>query len=348
MGKYLSHATFLSLSILFICTARGLAADLVIPVMVGQTGGSAQFGKGELDAYTLASEEWNAKGGVNGRRVVLTVEDTQTNQQQIVTAFHRFAADNPAVILGPTWLDGFQAIIPLAEKKNILLVTPSAAHEVLTGENHSWPVTFYHNSTAEVTALLEILHTKGFKNVACIYEREPFAELLLKLMPPLSQEIGVNSGETGFQSIITQLKKSKPEVLLIFVWDERSLLTLLQQLRSQFADVPLATIHDGEGWLNNPSFKRVLPQLIYTKFEMADASFSSRFKNRFGYLPILTASNAYDAINSVLTAVSSGATDAKSIQQYLLTKTFNTVTFGEFRFNSDGSVPSKVAVKEHP
>jgi ABC-type branched-subunit amino acid transport system substrate-binding protein len=47
------------------------AEDLTIPVFVGQTGAAQTFGRNETDGYTLAAEERNAKGGVNGKRVVL-------------------------------------------------------------------------------------------------------------------------------------------------------------------------------------------------------------------------------------------------------------------------------------
>src|SRR5690606_24653507 len=96
----------------------------------------------------------NARGGVRGKLVSLKVEDTATNQRQIVTAFQRLALDKPPVILGPTWLDGFPAVIPLARRQQILLVTPSAAREAFSKDDADWPITFYHNSTMEAEALV--------------------------------------------------------------------------------------------------------------------------------------------------------------------------------------------------
>lgn len=51
-----------SLLILVSVSLAVQAEELRIPAMIGQTGASATFGKGELDAYTLAIEEWNAGG----------------------------------------------------------------------------------------------------------------------------------------------------------------------------------------------------------------------------------------------------------------------------------------------
>ena len=324
------------------------AEELRVPIMVGQTGASATFGKGELDAYTLATEEWNARGGVNGKKVVLEVEDTQTSQQKIVTAFHRFALNRPTAIVGPTWLDGFQAVIPLARKQQVLLLTPSAAREAFSVENSSWPITFYHNSTIEIKTLLEYLKDKGYERIALVYEQEPFAEMVRELVAKnvsnLVADIGVQGGTESFQSVVTNLRNKKPDVLIVFVWDERSLLTLQQQIRIQLPQLPLATVHDGEGWLQNPAFSANLPHLIHTKFVIADSTFGKRFEKRFGYQPMLTASNAYDTLNALLSAHAAGKSSAKDIREYLLTQPLETVTFGKFTFNADGSVPSKVTV----
>lgn len=69
---------------------------------------------------------------MNGRKVVLDFDDTQTSAKQILSAFKRFATRRPAVVLGPTWLDGFPAVIPIAQRNEILLVTPSAAIEAFS------------------------------------------------------------------------------------------------------------------------------------------------------------------------------------------------------------------------
>lgn len=105
--------TICLLSTSFTTLDKALAENhdkIVIPVMVGQTGGSAIFGKPELDSYTLAVEEQNSRGGIKGKQVVLHIEDTQTSQKQIVTAFHRIALDKPSVILD---LHGWMASRPL-------------------------------------------------------------------------------------------------------------------------------------------------------------------------------------------------------------------------------------------
>ena len=55
---------------------------VVVPALISLSGDAAQFGRGELDGYTLAAEEWNARGGIGGKRIQLEVEDAATSQMR--------------------------------------------------------------------------------------------------------------------------------------------------------------------------------------------------------------------------------------------------------------------------
>ncbi|MBX7143154.1 MAG: ABC transporter substrate-binding protein [Oligoflexia bacterium] len=339
--------TALIASILLL-SIRVPAQEFSVPVLVGQTGAAATFGKAELDAYTLAAEEWNARGGIEGQKVKLVVEDTQTKQQQLLSGFQRLMLLNPSFVLGPTWLDSNQGLIPLARQKKVLLVTPSAAREAFSDENRDWPITFYHNSTLEITTLLQGLSARGLNKIAMFYEQEPFSEMIRKLVleagTKLNADVGVQAGESDFKAILAKMRLDPPQALLLLVWDDRSMLSLLQQVRTYLPNVVPVTLHDGDGWKGRPEFKGLLPRLVYTKFLVADKEFSRKFKQRFGYEPMLTASNAYDGMNAVLTAIAAGHKTEAEIRDYLLNQKLTTVTFGKFNFSSDGSVPSLIEV----
>lgn len=345
------HRFFLlvTLSLGLVTVAR--AEDIRIPILVGQTGAAANFGRNETDGYTLAAEERNAQGGINGKRVVLQFEDTQTSAKQIVAAFQLHSAKSTPVILGPTWLDSMPAIIPIAQKKGVLLVTPSAAVETFTAADRNWAVTFYHNSTTEIKVLLDSLRARNLTKIALVYEQEPFSEMIRRLIvsnyPPLVADIGVQAGESDFRGHLGRLRNKEIDAVIVLVWETRSLLSLLQQLRTHLPAIPLATIHDGAGWLEDPTLRATISRLIYSQFVLADTSFKERFKARFGYNPILTASNAYDALHAVMSALAAGANSGATCRHYIMNNQLQTATFGAFRFSSDGSVPSRVEVVEY-
>jgi ABC-type branched-subunit amino acid transport system substrate-binding protein len=243
------------------------------------------------------------------------------------------------------------AIISTAQKKGVLLVTPSAAIEAFSEKDRTWAVSFYNNSTTEIQGLLDSLRARNLTKIALVYEQEPFSETLRKLITandsPLIADIGIQAGESDFRAHLMKLRKKKIDVVVVLVWEQRSLLSLLQQLRTHLPSIPLATVQDGAGWLEIPALRSALPRLIYTQFVLADPSFKERFKNRFGYAPILTASNAYDALHAVMSALAAGAQSGAACRQHILNSQLQSATFGSFRFNSDGSVPSKVELVEY-
>jgi ABC-type branched-subunit amino acid transport system substrate-binding protein len=333
------------------------ADDYIIPALIGQTGASSTFGKAELDGYTLAIEEWNAlHGGIDGKPVSLKVEDTRSDSATILTGFHRLAALGYKVVLGPTWMDGpGQGVIPVAEKKSILLVSPSAEYEALkSGTN--WPITFYYHSRAEAVALVDYLACQKINRLSIVVEQEPFAELFRKLVVEASagkleivNEVEVRAGESDFKSILPRLGRNSPQAHLVLVWDESSLITLLKTLKSIASDLPLVTIHDGEGWLSKPDFAALISKMVYSRFVISDRAFFERFRRRFGYDVYLTGSNAYDAMWSVLRALQSGARDARAVREFIVTNKLETVTFGKIQLAREGYVTaSEVEVVEHP
>ena len=344
--------------LLFILVPFSSFADTyVIPALIGQTGASSTFGKAELDGYTLAIEEWNSQhGGIDGKPVSLKVEDTRSDSATILTGFHRLAAPGYKVILGPTWMDGLgQGVIPVAEKKGVLLVSPSAEYEALKlGTN--WPITFYYHSRAEAKGLVDYLARQKINRLSIVNEQEPFAELFRKLVVEASagkieivNEVEVRAGESDFKSILPRLGRNSPQAYLVLVWDESSLLTLLKTLKSIASQVPLVTIHDGEGWLSKPDFAAVISRMVYSRFIIRDRAFFERFHRRFGYDVYLTGSNAYDAMWSVLRALQAGARDGQAVRDYLVVNKLDTVTFGPIQLAREGYVTaSDVEVVEYP
>jgi branched-chain amino acid transport system substrate-binding protein len=332
-------------------------AELRIAGIFGLTGVSNPFGKGELDAVTLAVEEWNAKGGIAGKKLVLQAEDHHTEQMKVVSAFKKLVdVDGHTALLGPTWLDTFQSIIPLAERKQILLLTPSAAVESFerAAKTQPFALSTYFRTRNEIKVLLDHLASQGKKKVVAAYDQDPYFQLLKRLINETAPECGVEivqsddfqMGETDFRTYLARLRKSQPQAILFMQQREETVLSFFRQRRELFPESYVAGIHDLEGFLQNDQMKALAGDIDFTYFKIADPGFSKRFETRFGYAPILTASNAYDAANMLFEALNKGAKNGVEIRDYLLSNEFQTVTFGATKFAPDGSMTeSEMGVK---
>src|SRR4249919_4227314 len=114
-------------SAMMILLALPAQAQDVIKIAAGAplTGPLAKQGQEVANAVKLAVDEWNAKGGVLGKKIVVLEADDQGNPQVGVAAAEKVAAD-PAV-MGTVWGITSVTCIPASEvldRSNIVLITP--------------------------------------------------------------------------------------------------------------------------------------------------------------------------------------------------------------------------------
>jgi ABC-type branched-subunit amino acid transport system substrate-binding protein len=84
-------------------TALGVGAQgatIKIGVPVPLSGGNAKMGDDIAKAATLAAEEWNAKGGILGRKIEIVSFDDACDAQQSVTAAHKLIDAGVAAVAG--------------------------------------------------------------------------------------------------------------------------------------------------------------------------------------------------------------------------------------------------------
>src|SRR5262249_39493077 len=110
-------------------------AQQVIKIAAGVplTGPLAKQGQEVANAVKLAAEEWNAKGGVLGKKIEVMEADDQGNPQVGVAAAEKVAAD-PAV-MGAVWGITSVTCIPVSEvldKVNVTLISPGCTNPKLT------------------------------------------------------------------------------------------------------------------------------------------------------------------------------------------------------------------------
>ena len=118
-------------------------AQDVIKIAAGAplTGPLAKQGQEVANAVKLAVDEWNAKGGVLGKKIEVVDADDQGNPQVGVAAAEKVAAD-PAV-MGAVWGITSVTCIPASEvldRSNIVLITPGCTNPKVTdrGLKNRW------------------------------------------------------------------------------------------------------------------------------------------------------------------------------------------------------------------
>ena len=119
----------------FVLLAWPVNAQEVIKIVAGAplTGSLSKQGQEVVNAVRLAVDEWNAKGGVLGKKITLVEADDQGNPQIGSAAAEKIAA-NPAV-MGAVWGITSITCMPVSEildRSNIAMITPGCTNPKVT------------------------------------------------------------------------------------------------------------------------------------------------------------------------------------------------------------------------
>ena len=144
MVKYMKNKTWLIVSIAIVIlilviaiigfnsSSTGLLSlggpteTLKIGIVATQTGVGAYHGEQEIKAVNLAVEEINAKGGINGKKIELIVEDSQSVPKEAVNAVNKLVnTDKVKFIVGDCWNDTTISFMQMTNDKKVIVVAPN-------------------------------------------------------------------------------------------------------------------------------------------------------------------------------------------------------------------------------
>ncbi|GAA3937821.1 ABC transporter substrate-binding protein [Actinomadura viridis] len=109
-------------------SSGGGSGPIKIGLITSLTGNYAPLGSEDKKAVELAVEQFNAKGGVLGRKVEIVFRDDKTQPDQAVLALNAIKRDVDAVI-GPVFSNSALAAEPIAQREKIPYLSLAPATE---------------------------------------------------------------------------------------------------------------------------------------------------------------------------------------------------------------------------
>src|SRR5450631_121054 len=142
---------------LLFATAVLAAAPIKIGALFAVTGPAAFLGEPERNSAKMVIDEINAAGGVKGRKLELVVYDTAGDATKAVQlATKLIKNDKVAAIIGPSTTGESMAVIPVAEKEHIPLISCSAGSKITDPVKH-WVFKTAQNDALAVGKIYEYL-----------------------------------------------------------------------------------------------------------------------------------------------------------------------------------------------
>jgi branched-chain amino acid transport system substrate-binding protein len=203
-----------------------MAADSIkIGVAGAHSGDLASYGLPTVKATELVVAELNAKGGINGRKVELMIEDDICKPEVATNTATKLVSGGVHAIIGHICSGATKAALPIYRNSNIIVISPSATDSDLTqsGEFPNFFRTIAPNDAQARTEVDFALDVLGLKTFAIIHDKgdygRGFAEDVRKFLKQSGRaEVllfeGVTPGAVDYSAIIKKVRRSKAEAVI--------------------------------------------------------------------------------------------------------------------------------------
>lgn len=318
------------------------------------TGAYANYGLSEKNGAELAVKEINEAGGIAGKQVELSYQDSQGDSESAVNAYGKLMDWGMEVSLGCVLSGENASVVAAARDDDVLLLTPSgSADKCIEGNSRAFRVCFY-DSYQGAAAAQYIKENNIVDTVGVLYQSDvDYSVGLYNAFVDQCGKLGITIAETqtftaststDFSTQVNALVASGVKLVFIPIYAEEAS-TFLTQARGKFASDVYFFGADGlDGILGKVEQDPTIANnvLMLTPFAADNPSenvqsFVKKYQEAYGATPDQFAADAYDAVYAIKAAIEkAGSTSGDALASALTSLTVDGVT-GTMTWGSDGN-----------
>src|ERR1700756_3691247 len=188
------------------------------------TGPNAQYGTQWKQGFDLALDEIEAAGGINGRKLVYTFEDSQSDPRQSVAIAQKFVSDLKIVMeLGDFSSPASMAASPIYQRGKLVQFGFTNSHPDFTkGGDYMWSNSVSQADEQPLSAAYAVKRL-GLKRIAVLHLNTDWGrtskDVFVKAAKDLGAEIVATEGymadEKDFRSTLVRVRDAKPDGLML-------------------------------------------------------------------------------------------------------------------------------------
>jgi len=221
MGSFRLYL-FMVLCVLVCASAASAAPTIRIGGLFAVSGPAAFLGEPERNSLEMLVRETNAKGGVNGTKVELFIYDTQgdaTKAVQLATKLIR--NDKVVAIIGPSTTGESLAVIPIAEKERIPLISCAAGIKI-TEPVKKWVFKTPANDHVAGEKIFNYASRLGQKRIALMTVSDSYGASCREQLKSLAVKKGFiivadevfSPKDTDMTPQLTKIRAAKPDAII--------------------------------------------------------------------------------------------------------------------------------------
>ena len=337
-------------------SSSNVSEPIKFGVITSLTGSNTAFGQAHKAGYTIAVNEINSAGGVNGRKIELVYYDDQSKPDRAVRGVSKLVDDDHvALLLGAYSSESTRAIVPVVTAKQVPLIIPTAVADNIMQANSLWVFRICAGSGAFAAATLDFLKNNGDpKTLAIVYENTNFGQANLKSMADAAKAAGLKvvaeeayqAKSPGYEALLRRVKAQNPDVVYFasYLFDASALMRQAAQVQlnstyytsagTGFA-VPEFPTDKGAGKYANYTFS-VAQWLPPVKWP-GSKEFDEKFYQLTTTHPAYHAAETYAALLVAADAMKrSKAASSTAIRDAIRNTDLPQTTFGPIKFDAHG------------
>jgi branched-chain amino acid transport system substrate-binding protein len=330
--------------------APATSGELKLAVLAPLSGPVPTFGVMTRDGALLAIEEWNAKGGVLGMKIVPVVEDSQCTPDPAVNAANKVIdQDKVHYIVGEVCSKASIPVSEIANAKGVIQISPTSTNpDVTVGtdgktKDYIFRACFidpFQGLVGAKFALGELKAKTAFimldqandyvKGLAEVFEKEFVAG-----GGTIVGKESYTATDTDFSAILAKVADAKPDV--VYLPDYYNIVNLaMKQAKEKGVTAPFL---GGDGWDSSDLDLTAAAGGYFTNHYSKDSTapaavafqknFAAKYKDDKGQgaVPDALAALAYDATNILLESIkAAGADDPAKVKDAMAAGTFDGVS----------------------
>ena len=210
-----------------------------IGVMESLTGPGETYGTVAVQSKTMALDEINAAGGINGRMLEFVVEDSKCSAQDAISAYKKLTdVDGMKIILGTSCSGAMLGVAPLAEGDGVVLFSGLASNPDIANAGDY----IFRTQISDIEVGIStgnLLRADGIRTLATITEETDYAEGVRRTSVAQFEKNGGRviseeryaSDVTDYRSQLTKLFEAGPDALHVAPQSEFAAGAIVKQAR---------------------------------------------------------------------------------------------------------------------
>ncbi len=201
--------------------AQGKTFKVGVPLPL--TGAEAKFGEMEKQAYEMAVDEINAKGGVKGTKLVLDIQDSGGKPETATAIVEKFITiEKYPIVVGEYTSQCSYAVAGIAEKYKVPYLVVTGAADKITQQGWKYVYRLNPPSSLYNMGIFNFFEQVAKpKSIALLYENTDFGTSTSKAMKEYADAKGIqvllyegySAGAVDFKPILQKVKSLRPDII---------------------------------------------------------------------------------------------------------------------------------------